>query len=796
MATVTLYRLQHLQVNKNKTIDFSSVTERDAFFSFVTNKLELSSDFVGWIKNIYELDNEITITSSLFSTLYNYVEIRNGSSMKYYYFIVSQEELGNSQWSLKLRLDTLMTYVTTPNMGIYLSNGRQLVLKEHKPRFDFSESKPIYDQFIEPYQVQHHETTKSETLNIDQSDIIHTIEIDFSSGGSVEGKLAVTGNLWIDDKFFLIPFPFYMYVNSSTHTWHYAAPIINSSFDTEIDGTEIVKVKDGAGVIIYSWSKGNTINDEATLPNLSNVNFSPFPPFYTAEPKYQGRVRLAYANLDAADDYKPVAFVFTEEPKNMKFTKAALSKTIAPGWVIANDYTITFNGQSYDKTEDWSKYFHRVRVDAFGQWFVVRVLKSNGIIITDTQYTIPEAPDIKWEVSENVQAFIYSGLGNTEIRTWDYIVKNKTNEVPSYFYYKTKTFKDIDYSDARFKKIVEYPYFDFSADFKLKDEGGGDYNIYIDFDQVNSVGFKKQNLIPAFDMSKTDKARVSLNDPKIYHSQFIQHAINIYGNNLVIKPENMPSRDLEFTLDIDIASSNSIRLKYKTIRNNNNLDDEEVFAINNQVTQIISEGYTYQQYYKDIEQRQLQIQENSINRNTAISTINQVLGVVGGLTAGFEKINPVQLGMRSGQALMNIASSIADAEDQKKNNSLNYAQKIQSMKLSEINIIGSGLKFMNIDDKDKIHIITRKPIEKELKFIDDMLYFEGYSCLEYKTPTFKTRKYFDFKRMALDEVEVTAAINEDIKNDIKRRFLEGVTIFHPQADLSIDWYQTKENWEI
>lgn len=216
--------------------------------------------------------------------------------------------------------------------------------------------------------------------------------------------------------------------------------------------------------------------------------------------------------------------------------------------------------------------------------------------------------------------------------------------------------------------------------------------------------------------------------------------------------------------------------------------------MNNEIATIKDDAYTYNQYYKDLDDKQRRVQESAAYRNTALNSVNQALGVTGGMIAG-GKPNPVQLVTRAGQAGINIAQSWMDLSDQMKLNDIAAKQKYIGLLLSASQISGGTLNFVKSFNGDKIREVQFGLTGNDLDYWDEVFHKFGYTTLEYKIPNLKTRKYWDYKQMVIDEI-ASAYVTDECLDDIKARFAEGVTIYHYQSGANpstIDWGQTKEN---
>ena len=94
-----------------------------------------------------------------------------------------------------------------------------------------------------------------------------------------------------------------------------------------------------------------------------------------------------------------------------------------------------------------------------------------------------------------------------------------------------------------------------------------------------------------------------------------------------------------------------------------------------------------------------------------------------------------------------------------------------------INIAGGSPELYHNNDIDAVKVFSIKPTTKHLDYLDWYFHKYGYQTLELKNPTLRTRLYFDYKQMIIDEI-TTDTVNEETKIDIRNRFAEGITIYH------------------
>lgn len=531
--------------------------------------------------------------------------------------------------------------------------------------------------------------------------------------------------------------------------------------------------------------------------------------------------RLVYKNRT---DSKPVAYPYVETPLSVNvqgsdwigtvYSQLQDINTDETMYIWDGDFEYTL-GEGVPNTSiavPSTQYVKYIRSTS-GHRTLSTYLKSDGTVVNTNILTVTSGKDLKIKVgNQSVQLLLAVDEYVPPGRTWDYLT---TNFAPiNYAATSTKNlplWSEIDQYDAMTDRIVEVPYF-VAHNLTFYEDG---YGIFINLESMIDVQTSelplKDRPTGTFDMSRVDKNKVIGNDPKLYTSQFAPSVYSFNGAVIGVKRERLNKEN-------GLAATNSMRARFfasALTPSTFNLEiqplgsvsyereeDNELRAswdVNNEIASIKDEAYTYNQYYKDLDDKQRRIQESAAFRNTVLNSVNQVLGVTGGLIAGADSdkgLNPLVVGARAGMAGINIAQMWADYADQLKLNEIQAKQKYIGMLLSSSQISGASLDFIKTFDGDKIRLINFGLTGHEFDYWDTFFHKYGYQTLEYKKVTFRTRRYWDYKQMVLDEVETSAYITEEIKDDVKKRFAEGITLFHAQGDNSVDWYQTKENWEI
>lgn len=702
MATVILYNIPQLRENLNRSILFFDVQERDEFFHYDVPKKTYTDVQIGHIKDFLNLYQTVTVFDEhrLPPSSYNYVRIdytQLASPNYFYYYIQGFKELGNNQIEYQLKLDTLMTFLSTDDQVDDIKEA--LVLREHKKRFEGNI--PIFDKYPEAVDVKH------EIINTD----------------------------------------------------------------------------------VY----------------------------------YGSRVRLVYRNRVV--DWRPVAYIFTETPVNVPVAGGLYISEInsAPvNWTGGQSPSSTYmwdgayrystdNGKTWTWVDDtWSTYYHMYVKDITGVGYVMRIRKSNGVIDSEV-YTISPDKVLIIEVGTVAPArnlYVYNFPDNN-IPNWTTVEINGVRVNYENATLTTDTFDDIDIYDAQNERIVEIPFFNiYNLDLR-RDKFG----VYVELKTVIEQGYELEidYAQTPFDTSKTNNANwIPFNDPKLYTSQFSPVIINHYGAQFILKRELIKQSSLgsggtyhqwDFYASVIDSSNFSYKIETKYDKGENVNENKLTYSVNNVIASVKDEAYTYNQYYKDIDEKSLRIKESAALRNATLSTIQQVAGVAGGAMAfgvggGF---NPAQLTSRTVGATISSIATWSDYADEMKQMKLDRERQLTQLLLSQSSIEGSNINFIRDNDDDMLKVYYFEPTTHEKLYYASIFHRFGYQTLEYKKPAFRTRKYFDYKKMVIANWTPNIRVTKEIYDDVVARFEAGVTIYHynpgQQQLTDFDWDQNKENWE-
>lgn len=699
---ITLYHIKELQDNQPISITFSSELERLSFFNGITYQETINQTLSpGWLENIWKLNNEITIFDEGRRPFieYNYVRIKEFiNSKEYYFYIVDYDELGNNQINFKLKKDTLMTYVTTPNEGIDITSNKSLVLREHKNRFDFLERKPIYHESIED-------------INITPS--VVTLETEFTGsretmvlrkyGGGLEGTNILSqpiyawdvyggGNKSLSQSEFILPLG-----------WGIETP------DPHLGSYQLIWISD---------------TDEGALITI------------------EGAER---------------AWRFVFDSVNKRFI---IEKTV---------------GESFDNAN--------TTIDGGAAFMGGNIyLHGNGVLYL--VYTL-NMGQMFLRIHMN-QGMEFEGPTPTYNRTNVFVIIDSNNYIA-----RNKQTVALNKAESTNQKIIQLPY-----------HGEGNYlgmganpgtrilaNSRLTFNPINV-----DLVIPfAFNYSFNDVDKVNI-DPKVFTSQFNPFFLNWYNESIPLRVE---SRIEDDSIEFQIRTNESDYSKALITPINNNYRQKVPYEItkivdmNNTVAAVKDDFANYIDTLAEGDKRLLELQQSKSSRDMIQQSVNAAtnigVGLVGGLVASGG--NPVGAlvgaGVGAVKAVTNIGFAIANNNQAKEERQIQYNQKIKGLQQSLINITGTDVELANAINSDYVKLYSIKPKDYEIEYLDNYFHLFGYQTLEYKPIQLRSRLYWDYKQVILNEVETFAPITEEVKNDIRERFAMGTTFFHARNSASI-----------
>lgn len=147
---IRLYNLIGFDKDLNGALNFENKQKKEQFFNSFGKAVDPNLN-VSFLKNIWSLENEITIyNEGRTPPFYNYMRIKQ-EGFSHFYYITDFLDLGRNQIKYKIVKDTITTFVLNENYYDILNN-KQIILREHRDRF-LRDGTPIYDKTLEDINV-------------------------------------------------------------------------------------------------------------------------------------------------------------------------------------------------------------------------------------------------------------------------------------------------------------------------------------------------------------------------------------------------------------------------------------------------------------------------------------------------------------------------------------------------------------------------------------------------------------------------------------------------------------------
>ena len=389
-----------------------------------------------------------------------------------------------------------------------------------------------------------------------------------------------------------------------------------------------------------------------------------------------------------------------------------------------------------------------------------------------------------------------------------------------------KGLESVDKTDAKIIKIIALPYFPlkpstnaFLSDFTLVADG--DYNWLklktLDTKFANTeIPFDYQNIkesclqeisadrTTALSGINTTTLR-TLNDPKLYHSEFYipkfiydsftlpimcenvnipllasEIQVGTYNNNICFYTTS--SMNARFAFEIPSYKETYCENDYPkflvTARNN------DVVLYNSPYLNYIRTGYNY-----DVKNKNISTAMTWVNAGASVLGTVATTGVAiasGGLAI------PMAIGMATSTAL-----TIANAINTTTQNERNLDQRLVQLRNQSATVIGSDdLDMLERYNGNKLLYSVYKPRVEIVELLEKLFHYTGYATNKMGIPNVTSRLHFNFLRCepVLDYAS-QYFITKEFTDELEKIMRTGFTVLHAVAG-AYDFEQKYENIEL
>ena len=288
-------------------------------------------------------------------------------------------------------------------------------------------------------------------------------------------------------------------------------------------------------------------------------------------------------------------------------------------------------------------------------------------------------------------------------------------------------------------------------------------------------------------------------DPKLYHSDYYRNKFVYDSFSKVFALEQISetesSYDLYFSFEFVMSRNIVSKFLFKFnqfVYDHSTEDYENILPVarnneevlySSQYLDYLRSGYNYDLKAKE---RQQEASGIGIGLNVA--------GLVASALAGAVTGNPIAIGGAIASGI-GLASQLVSYAKNTAQNEENIQRKLQETQMQSIAV-------QNADDYDLLYAYTQNKAKlvtywvspRMQDVLNDLFFYCGYVVNEQGIPNISSRRSFNFLQATL-EISKTNNLTNDIIQDIKEKFENGVTFLHYSFN-KFDFAQDKENIEL
>ena len=284
-------------------------------------------------------------------------------------------------------------------------------------------------------------------------------------------------------------------------------------------------------------------------------------------------------------------------------------------------------------------------------------------------------------------------------------------------------------------------------------------------------------------------------DPKLYSSEFftyklvydsftkeipleeIQQMTDDYGLSVIYKQTSTINSKFLFKVDsLTFLFSKEDYPEYLVCARNN-----ERAIYSNSYINYLRTGFNY-----DVKNKEAKNNMNWINFSLGALSTGLSTGVSVATGNAFMAAGAVRT------AFSTVSSAISNIH-QANQAERDLRQKQESLKQQSLSVSGSDdIDLLEYYNDNRLHIMTYSPSDYNVKLLQDLFHYFGYATNERKVPDINSRYWFNFIQCEIEFANANVQW-EDFMNDLKQKFLEGITIFHYHNRYDLD--QEHANWE-
>ena len=807
-STLTLYYKSLLNKDKNFILDNPSNGKSAVENYLNTLEKEVITGFQ-YIKQQLILTIKLNKNQSLLnmganSQDLNYIKIQNEGETPKYYFIVNKTWKAEETLELTLNMDTLNSFVFNVDYEI---NKRTLVKREHKDRLKTTGYiEKVFDWDVD---ADHYVSPTYSTMIVAISEF-RDYTITIMDGTTITALLPNFIGLEENNIDGVHVFRFRIL---TTHTAGHVQVKFKFrcwAFERDIDmrseeiNAPVYKFRDE---ILYEKDGQSSADWFLYYKNQDDQDNSPVECYLVSDESYDIVTQTADGKVDYSD-LPNSGYVMFESATGLsiKFGGASyyLRKSTGWSWGQYENYTLLALQKNGTNVDVWTAKLERkdvffpASVVFTGKWTKVGTYAYAEIITTEETITAQQVTSLPTSQQFFMKSYSYT----------DYTINFSAPTTKP-----AQTLQDIDRTLAENIKIIALPYS--PTNFEIDSNGayvvGDMWKTDIDtgavkldnFDARFTNDIRSQAVNPSINMlvpydGSLDLKNISrrFKDSKLFHSDFFRpkFVYDSFSRTFPLEKIIFSTRDsylfpFHFTMSRNIVSKFLFSFDYEYKMTTE--DFEKIVAVSRNNEQVLYNSaylnYIRTGYNYDLKSKEKQEVAGGIGIGLSVASI------VGSVLVAVATENPVPIAgaVAGGISLVSQITSYAKTTAQAEDNIQRKLQETQQQAVSVMNADDVDLLYEYCQNKAKL--CSYKVSEQMETILDDLFYYGGYISNVQKIPNVRTRYWFNYLQASLI-IEETNNLTEEIENDIKAKFENGVTFMHNRQN-TFDLRQEKENME-
>ena len=745
----------------------------------------------------------------------NYIKIQNDGENAKYYFIVGKTWKGESTIELMLNMDTLNSFQFNKD---YVLNKKTLVKREHKDRFaKIGQGSQIFEYDVES------DTSVSPVYS---SMLIAVTEFKNYSIEILDGT-TVTGlfpNFIGLQENHLQGIHVFRFIFLTTHTaghvklrFNFSVYALERIIDmrSEEINSPVYKINED---LLFEQDGNSSASWSLFYRNADNSENSPVDCYLLADEGFSAVYQTSDGKVNYEDTPADGDFIIfwsnTGLSINVDGAEYYLRKSTGWSWGNYQNWTLIAIKRQDTQIEVYYakmeyKLFHIPTLPIFvptysGSWskiFTGQYVEVQTLLDSMHVRRVDNLP--------SSASWCTNMMAGTPVGS-DYVVSfGTTASAP------VVTLQAIDKTDSKNIKIIDLPYsptsfsIDGSGNYELADMWKYDQNTGMMKLRNNTARFTNDirsngvnpEVVKICSYESTDELKNmnrKFKDSKLLHSDFYRPKFVYDSFSRTFPLEKIKfdpfARDnylfhFHFTMSRNIVSKFMFSFDYEykiavedfekvvTCSRNN----EEVLY-NSAYLNYIRTGYNY-----DLKSKERQDVTGAVGIGLSVASI------VGSVILAVATENPLPLAgaVAGGISLVGQTVNYAKTTAQNEDNIQRKLQETQQQAVAVINADDVDLLYEYCQNKAKL--CTYKVSDQMESILDDLFYYGGYISNEQKIPNVRSRYWFNYVQASL-VIEESDNLTEEIENDIKEKFENGVTFMHNRFG-TFDLKQEKENME-